>query len=305
MPDPTTAPGGAASGAARYRYTLPVAREDAQVAAAALWVAGATGVWEQPGQLIAWFAEADVPGLPPGGTFTPEPDRDWQAEWKATIEPVIAGRFAVVPTWLANEHTPATDETTVILDPGRAFGSGHHATTAQCLELLDDLDAAGALAGRGVADVGCGSGVLAIAAAMRGARAVASDVDPDAVEVTAENAARNQVEVPVAVGSVDAALTLLGGPADVVLANLVTDTLAELATSLVAALGGTGTLIASGIAADRADRAIGPLVRAGLHIEVRRERDGWIALRGRPGPGTDTRATGPTTGPPVGAPLAG
>lgn len=305
MPDPTTAPGGAASGAARYRYTLPVTREDAQVAAAALWVAGATGVWEQPGRLIAWFAETDVPGLPPGGTFTPEPDRDWQAEWKATIEPVIAGRFAVVPTWLADEHTPATDETTVILDPGRAFGSGHHATTAQCLELLDDLDAAGALAGRGVADVGCGSGVLAIAAAMRGARAVASDIDPDAVEVTAENAARNQVEVPVAVGSVDAALTLLGGPADVVLANLVTDTLAELATSLVAALGGTGTLIASGIAADRADIAIGPLVRAGLHIEVRRERDGWIALRGRPGPGTDPRATGPTTGPPVGAPRAG
>lgn len=265
---------------ASQRYTLPVARQDAEVAAAALWAAGATGVWEQPGQLVAWFPSREVAGLPPGGTFSEEPDRDWQAEWKATIHPVFAGRFAVVPTWLAADHVAAADETTIVLDPGRAFGSGHHATTAQCLELLDALDAAGGLAGRAVADIGCGSGVLAIAAAMRGARAVGSDVDPDAVEVTADNAARNGVVVPAAVGSVDASLALLGGPADVVLANLVTDTVAELAADLVAAIASGGTLIASGIAADRAERATGPLSSAGLDIVEQRERDGWVALRG-------------------------
>jgi ribosomal protein L11 methyltransferase len=281
--------------APQQRYTLPVAREDAEVLAAALWSAGATGVWEQPGQLVAWFTDREVPGLPPGGTFTEEPDRDWQAEWKATITPVHAGRFAVVPTWLADQHVPAPDETTLVLDPGRAFGSGHHATTAQCLELLDELDGAGGLAGRTVVDVGCGSGVLAIAAAMRGARAVGSDVDPDATEVTAQNAARNGVEIPTAVGSVEAATALLGGPAEVVLANLVTDTVAELASGLVAAVAAGGTLIASGIAADRADRALEPLLAAGLHLEERRERDGWVALRGsrRAGaPAEDARVGG-------------
>lgn len=293
-----TAPGNDHA-AATQRYTLPVAREDAEVVAAALWAAGASGVWEQPGHLIAWFPDREVPGLPPGGTFSDEPDRDWQAEWKATIGPVFAGRFAVVPTWLAEDHVPATGETTVVLDPGRAFGSGHHATTAQCLELLDELDRSGGLAGRAVADIGCGSGVLAIAAAMRGARAVGSDVDPDAVEVTAENAGRNAVVVPAAVGSVEASLTLLGGPAEIVLANLVTDTIADLAPALVAAIAPRGTLIASGIAADRAERATAPLVDAGLDIVEQRERDGWIAIRGRRSD-TRRRAAGPTTTPSVG-----
>ncbi|WP_169786765.1 50S ribosomal protein L11 methyltransferase [Nitriliruptor alkaliphilus] len=288
----------------RQRYTLPVAREDAEVAAATLWAAGATGVWEQPGQLIAWFADRDVPGLPPGGSFTEEPDRDWQAAWKATISPVLAGRFAVVPTWLVDTHVPAADETTVVLDPGRAFGSGHHATTAQCLELLDDLDVGGQLAGRGLIDVGCGSGVLAIAAAMRGARAVGSDIDPDAVEVTAENAVRNRVVVPAAVGSVDAAIALLGGRADVVVANLVTDTIAELAVDLVGALAPGGHLVASGIASDRAEHATGPLTRAGLRIEVEQQRDGWIALLGRRDRDASPRAGGPTAGASVGGPTS-
>lgn len=297
MPETPTGPGGGHA-AASHRYTLPVRREDAEVAAATLWAAGAVGVWEQPGQLVAWFTDRDVPGLPPGGTFSDEPDRDWQADWKATITPVLAGRFAVVPTWLTEDHQPAADETTVVLDPGRAFGSGHHATTAQCLELLDELDDADQLTGRTVADVGCGSGVLAIAAALRGARAVGTDVDPDAIAVTTENAARNRVTVPTSVGSVDAAIGLLGGPADVVLANLVTDTIADLAGALVGAIAPQGALIASGIAADRAPRALGPLVDAGLRIEVQRQRDGWVAIRGRPG--SERRAEGPTAGASVG-----
>jgi ribosomal protein L11 methyltransferase len=287
---------------ATQRYTVPVAREDAEVVAAALWSAGASGVWERPGQLVAWFADREVVGLPPGGTFTEEPDRDWQAEWKATISPVLAGRFAIVPTWLVDDHAPAPDETTVVLDPGRAFGSGHHATTAQCLELLDELDTAGALAGRTLVDVGCGSGVLAIAAAMRGARAVGSDIDPEAVEITAENARRNGVDVPAAVGSVEAALALVGGPADVVVANLVTDTIAELAADLVDAIGPGGCLIASGIAADREARATEPLRAAGLHLDERRERQGWVALRGHRPAGSEPRAEGPTAEDRVGGP---
>ncbi|MEX1165164.1 MAG: 50S ribosomal protein L11 methyltransferase, partial [Nitriliruptor sp.] len=270
---------------AQHRYTVPVAREDAEIVAATLWTVGATGVWERPGELIAWFPTRDVPGLPSGGELADEPDRDWQAEWKATIGPVRAGRFCVVPTWTIDTHTAEAGEVTIVLDPGRAFGSGHHATTAQCLELLDELAVEpgrepGDLTHLLVADVGCGSGVLAIAAAMRGARAVGTDIDPEALAVTDENADRNEVDLTTAVGSAAAATELLGAPADVVLANLVTDTLAELAGSLVAALAPGGTLLASGIAADRADVATGPLEAAGLHIDERRERDGWVALRG-------------------------
>jgi ribosomal protein L11 methyltransferase len=293
VPDATT------SRAAQQRYTLPVDRDRRELVAAQLWAAGASGVWEQPDHLVAWFPRRDVDGLPPGGEFADEPDRDWQAEWKATISPVDAGRFRLVPTWLIEDHDPRDGEVTVVLDPGRAFGSGHHATTAQCLELLDELASAhpsGDLTGVRVADVGCGSGVLAVAAAKLGATAVGTDVDPEAVAVTTENATRNGVEVPTRVGSSAAARTLLGGPADVVLANLVTDTVAELAVELTDLLGPGGVLIASGIAADRAEVALQPLRAAGAVVDDRRERDGWIAIRAHRDPAAPARTDGAAGG---------
>jgi ribosomal protein L11 methyltransferase len=262
-----------------HRWQLPVAPQDRELIAASLWAAGALGVWERPGETVAWFTDRDV-DLPPalaGGSFTVERDRDWQADWKATITPVHAGRFVVVPTWLADDHTAASDETTLMLDPGRAFGSGHHATTALCLALLDDLE----LSGRRVADIGCGSGVLAIAAASRGAITVGTDVDPEAVTVSAENAVRNAVDVAVAEGSVATAVDLLGGPADLVVANLVTDTVVALAPELVDAVRPGGMLVASGIAAEREDRAVGALETAGLEVREVRHLDGWIAVSGR------------------------
>jgi ribosomal protein L11 methyltransferase len=287
------------SRAAQQRYTLPVDRDRRELVAARLWAAGASGVWEQPDHLVAWFPHRDVVGLPPGGEFTDEPDRDWQADWKATISPVDAGRFCLVPTWLVTDHVPRDGEVTLVLDPGRAFGSGHHATTAQCLELLDDLAStreSGDLTGVRIADVGCGSGVLAVAAAKLGAVAVGTDVDPDAVAVAAENATRNGVEVPTRVGSSSAARELLGGPADVVLANLVTDTIAELADELAGLSTPGGVLIVSGIAADRAEVALGPLRAAGAVVDDQRERDGWVALRAHRAPGAPARTDGAAGG---------
>ena len=252
-----------------HRLVLPAAVEDRELLAAHLWAAGALGVWERADELVAWFA-SPTDEVPPGGRWEREPDRDWQAEWKATIAPVRAGRVAVVPTWLADDHVPGERELTLVLDPGRAFGTGHHATTAMCLELLDELD----LDGRTVADVGCGSGILAIAAARRGARAVAVDLDPDAVAVTADNARRNGAEVRVHHGGVER----LQAPCEVVVANLLTDTVAALAGALVAAC--TDTLVVSGVTADRREFALGPLREAGLRVQEVRERDGWIAARG-------------------------
>lgn len=273
-----------------HRVEVEAAAERVELVAAALWVRGAQGVWERPDGLVAWFDAPDggafaLPASPAGGPLLPpelesdrlrwsvEPDRDWQEEWKATISPVTAGRIVVVPTWLATDHLAEPHELTLVLDPGRAFGSGHHATTTLCLELLDDLDLAGSLAGRTVVDVGCGTGVLAIAAAAMGARATAVDVDPTAIEVTRHNASGNHVEVMAFAGSVGD----LTAPAEVVVANLVTDVIVALAAPLVAAC--TSTLIVSGIASERQRLALDALHTAGARTEEVRERDGWIAAR--------------------------
>jgi ribosomal protein L11 methyltransferase len=270
-----------------HRLEVEVRADRADDVAAALWARGATGVWEQPGTLVAWFASdtsmsstatlGRVEGVPElaasAQRWSVEPDRDWQTEWKRTIQPVHAGRVAVVPSWLIDDHDPAADELTLVLDPGRAFGSGHHATTTLCLELLDELDLRDGLRDRTVADIGCGTGVLGIAAAARGAKVTAVDLDPDAVEVTRENAARNGVTLVTTVGSTGA----IDGPADVVVANLVTDVVVDLAEDLVAVTG--GTLIVSGIARERRDRALGALQAHDARTVEVCERDGWIAAR--------------------------
>lgn len=253
-----------------YRYHLPTGAADVEVVAARLWAAGALGVLEHPDELVAWFPDAAAP-VPDGGCWAFEPDRDWQAAWKATIHPVRAGRFVVVPTWRVEEYREQPGDTTVLLDPGRAFGSGHHATTAMCLEALDQLE----LDGRLVADVGCGSGILSVAAALRGARVVALDVDPDAIAFTAHNAARNEVAVDARLGSIEQLRT----PADVVVANLVTDVLLELAPALVART--AGTLVLGGIAGERTGEVAAALhaAGAGLQLQPAEHREGWACLQ--------------------------
>ncbi len=271
---------------ATHRAVVATDHRTVEAVAARLWERGALGLWERSGEVVAWFPEpvaldATTDTEPLAGQlrsvrWSTEQDRDWQAEWKATIEPVRAGRTVIVPTWLAADHVPEEDDLTILLDPGRAFGSGHHATTTLCLEVLDELDLAGRLAGRHLADVGCGSGILAIAGAARGATAIGVDIDADAVAATRENADRNRVTVDVRHGSVE----VLAHRADVLVANLVTDVVAQLAVPLVQAT--AELLIASGITVQRQDVAIDALTDAGLRIDDRRERGGWIVLVGHP-----------------------
>lgn len=261
-----------------HRVEVPVSPDNRDAVTAVLVGLGARGVWEQPGFLVVWLerpeatTDARLTGLAAGPITTrPEPDRDWQAAWKATIRPVHAGRTVVVPTWLADEHEPGADELTLVLDPGQAFGTGHHATTALCLELLDELDLAGRLAGRRVVDVGCGSGILAIAAAARGAEAVGIDLDPDAVAVTRANAARNNVTVAADVGAVeDLAVT-----GEVVVANLISDVVRVNAAALVAAA--SELLVVSGITEERAEEVLAALTANGAEVVDVRRRDGWVA----------------------------
>jgi ribosomal protein L11 methyltransferase len=182
--------------------------------------------------------------------------------------------------WVVPHHEPApADPAAVIvrLDPGLAFGTGTHPSTALCLTWLDAHLAPGAC----MIDFGCGSGVLAVAAARLGARAVhAFDIDPQALIATRDNASANAVADRVQVHGEAATLP---GEVDVVVANILAGTLIELAARLVASLKPGGQLVLAGILRQQVHE-----VRAGfaphLALGVFAERDGWSALAGRKPP---------------------
>jgi ribosomal protein L11 methyltransferase len=203
---------------------------------------------EQLQALRAAFPELTVEQVEPG----------WEDAWRSFHTGVRIGPLWVGPPWEA----PPAGAAAIVIDPGRAFGTGAHPTTRLALELLAELPPGGLL------DVGCGSGVVAIAAAKLGFAPVrAGDNDPVAVEVTRENAARNGVAVDAAV--LDARADAL--EANVVVANIALDVVEALAPRVRCR-----DLVLSGYLA--ADRPAAP----GLVHVARRERDGWAADRYRP-----------------------
>jgi ribosomal protein L11 methyltransferase len=178
----------------------------------------------------------------------------------------------VRPAWLdAGDDPPRPGEVVVRLDPSRAFGSGSHPSTLACLAAVDRF----AETGSAVLDVGCGSGVLAVAAARLGASpVVAVDVDPVAVAATASNAAANDVRVDARHGSVDA----VEGTFDLVLANIGAGTTLALAAGLAARVAPGGRLVVAGLYEDRADEVAAELVEHGLAEVERRVDEGWACL---------------------------
>ncbi len=202
-------------------------------------------------------------------------DRAWEREWLRDFRPMRFGRrLWVCP---GGQGVPAADAVVVRLDPGLAFGTGTHATTALCLEWLDALD----LRTRTLLDVGCGSGVLAIAGLKLGCRAAtATDIDPQALLATRENARRNDVgsrlQIVESLADVDATF-------DVVVANILAGPLIDMADSIARRLAETGTLGMSGVLSTQVDdvlAAFEPWVR--FDPPVLREQDGqtWSRLTG-------------------------
>jgi len=202
---------------------------------------------------------------------------DWTDAWKAHYVAQRIGRVVIVPSWVEEPIRPG--EVSVTLDPGMAFGTGLHPTTRGCLHLLQALTPMPST----VLDVGCGSGILALAALRLGAeRAVGLDTDPLAVAATLENAERNGL----AGRLVASAGSLLESPDErypLVLANLVAAVLVDLAPRLAAHLAPGGTLLAGGILAPRADAVLHALRAAGLQVTDRREDGEWVSLRLEPG----------------------
>jgi len=202
-------------------------------------------------------------------------DAAWTDGWRAGYVAQRIGRVVVMPSWLDEPIGP--DEVALHLDPGMAFGTGLHPTTRACLRLLQAVDPMP----EAVLDVGCGSGILALAALRLGAqRAVCLDTDPLAVEATSANAAANHLAERVTVTHG----TLPAAPVDgvryrLVLANLVAAVLVELAGPLAAHLAPSGTLLASGIIEGRADEVEAAMRAAGLAVAERVTDDEWVSLR--------------------------
>lgn len=180
-------------------------------------------------------------------TFSRLQDQAWTRAWMDTFEPMQFGsRLWVCPS---HREVPDPDAITVKLDPGLAFGSGTHPTTAQCLQYLGKQEC---LEGRSVVDYGCGSGILAVAAALLGATAVkAVDIDPQAIEATLSNAVANGVQASIQTGEpslLDDAMDY-----DLVLANILCEPLLQLAPRFAELVRVNGMLVMSGVLVEQID----------------------------------------------------
>jgi ribosomal protein L11 methyltransferase len=217
-------------------------------------------------------------GLRPIGELTTRvvQEADWAEAWKAHFPVLRVGRRIVIkPTW--RRHRAAPDDVVLALDPGMAFGTGLHPTTRLCLAALEALADRGTVDGARVLDVGCGSGILAIAAAKLGAASVLGvDTDSIAIEATIANAGRNRLTGRIAArhGSLPSG----EAPFDAVLANLIASVLIALASQLRDELRSGGTLLASGIFVDREDEVREAFRGCGLDVIGRSAEGEWIAL---------------------------
>jgi ribosomal protein L11 methyltransferase len=224
------------------------------------------GLIEALGELLPWLEPEQL-------GFQEIADEDWERAWMDQFKPMPFGRRLWIYPW--NIEPPDDGDTVVVrLDPGLAFGSGTHPTTALCLEWLDGLD----LAGKSVTDYGCGSGILAIAALKLGAaRATGVDNDPQALTASADNAGRNGVADRLALFLPEHHVV---EPADVFVANILAGPLGELAPIFAAAAKPGAPFAISGILDGQQEELLQRYGGwfEGLRVDVRED---WVRISGR------------------------
>ena len=244
---------------------------------------GTTPLWQHT-HLLALF-EADTERQPlldllqqlwqqplPEYQFEDIADQDWERSWMDNFQPMRFGRrLWIVPSW---HEAPDSQAVNLLLDPGLAFGTGTHPTTALCLEWLDGQD----VRGLNAIDFGCGSGILAIAALLLGAeRVTGTDIDPQALEASRDNAQRN--------GIADERFPLYlpeampAEPADLLLANLLAGPLVSLAPQLISLVRPGGRIALSGILAEQTEEILAAY-RDAFELDPVAEKDGWIRVTG-------------------------
>ena len=288
-----------------WQLTVPTSPETSDGLTNFLWEHGALGVVEEesprePPRLRAFFPQTASStgligavrvyraslrslGFPVSATepeITPLFDGDWARAWQQSFPPLEVGaRLLIVPPWEARPESAAGGRVQVIIEPGRAFGTGHHASTEGCLALLEE-----ALSSRGarslpMLDIGTGTGILAIAAVKLGTpAALAIDVDPDAIAAARLNAEKN--------GCADRITLALQGPETVparepfplVAANLLSHTHLGLAAQYERLVAPGGLLVLGGILADEHQRVTDTLEAVGFESVTRRVMDGWASL---------------------------
>ena len=213
--------------------------------------------------------------------ITQLPNEDWVSKSQAGLPPIEAGRF-----WLYGSHDkdiiPASIPYPIEINAGLAFGTGHHGTTKGCLLIFDRLLDEGFNPDR-ILDLGCGAGVLAIAAARAlGRRILATDIDPDAVTVTLENARVNDVSQYIQSYQADGFESphLRGQSFDLIFANILARPLMGLAPDIVQAMASGGTVILSGILDEQAEMVANAFIEKGLEITPQPSLSGWTSLLG-------------------------
>ena len=213
--------------------------------------------------------------------ITQLPDEDWVSKSQAGLPPVEAGRF-----WLYGTHDegniPASVPFPIEINAGLAFGTGHHGTTKSCLLIFDGLLETGFDPAQ-VLDLGCGAGVLAIAAAKALKREIlATDIDQDAVDVTLQNASVNGVESYISSHRADGfdSAALKDKQFDLIFANILAGPLMGLASDITAALAPGGKVILSGILDEQAETVIAAFMKKGLKVSPQPSLSGWTSLLG-------------------------
>ena len=203
-------------------------------------------------------------------------EEDWAESWKAFFFPQqITPRIVVKPTW--RDYTPQPDQLVIEIDPGMAFGTGTHPTTALCLQLLEKH----IRPGQSVLDVGTGSGILLIAAAKLGARTLAGvDLDPLAIAVARENLQKNGIvnEVELTCGHL---LDTVSRKFDLIVANILADVILDLLDHLGAILKPDSLFIASGIIQAYAQKVVAKMIASGFQVQDLLEQGDWVAIVGR------------------------
>ena len=244
---------------------------------------GTTPLWSNTHLLALFEADTDpanlvahlqllIGGELPEHQIEQIEDQDWERSWMDNFQPMRFGRrLWIVPSWHA---APEPEAVNLLLDPGLAFGTGTHPTTALCLEWLDGQD----LANCTVIDFGCGSGILAIAALLLGApQAIGTDIDPQALEASRDNAGRNGIDparLPVYLPA-----DMPQQPAEVVVANILAGPLVSLAPQITGLVKAGGRLALSGILAEQAEE-VRAAYEGAFELDPTAIKDGWVRISG-------------------------
>jgi ribosomal protein L11 methyltransferase len=258
MPEQVTVAGGAAPGFGWERTRLAVLLDGAA----------------DPQALVTSVATTLRRTAPAIEAITVVQDQDWVRATQAQFDPIAVGkRLLVVPSWHLKQ-APQIGRVALVIDPGLAFGTGSHPTTRMCLEWLDQAD----LAGKRVIDYGCGSGILAIAAArLDAAEVIGIDIDPQALASAHDNARINRVRI-----TVQSSSDAMPAPADVVVANILSNPLKLLAPMLASLVAPGGVIVLSGVLERQIDE-VARFYESSVPVAPWRTREGWVCLTGTRG----------------------